>query len=118
MRSATGTHRGPLGRRDPVGASSVTMREREGLVARVKQMRHALPADDRPTPEAADGHDAGQVRSLEMRVAHLERLLEGLQDSVHRESERQERRISDLEARLEPSSLAVELSRDARERGL
>ncbi len=90
------------------------MREREGLVARVKQMRQTPVLGDRPNQAAP----AAQPQSLETRVAHLERLLEGLQDSVHRESERQDKRISDLEARMEPSALAVELSRNARERGL
>jgi hypothetical protein len=122
MRSEIATRRGLLGRREPVGATNVSMREREGLVARVKQMRRASPAGDRSAPaerapqDAAQG--AGHGLTLELRVAHLERLLEGLQDSVHRESQRQDRRISDLEARLEPSALAVELSKNARERGL
>ncbi len=93
------------------------MREREGLVARVKQMRRTSGVD--ASPAAAPSTLPGVVhQSLETRVAHLERLLEGLQDSVHRESQRQDKRISDLEARLEPSALAVELSRNARERGL
>jgi hypothetical protein len=58
------------------------------------------------------------MQSLERRVAHLEELLEGLQDAMYREATRQSKRIADLEARLEPSALAVALSRDARERGL
>jgi hypothetical protein len=94
------------------------MHEREGLIARVKQMRRTSAADDRPASAPSLARDPEQPQTLEMRIAHLERLLEGLQDSVHRESQRQDRRISDLEARLEPGALAVELSRDARERGL
>ena len=94
------------------------MREPEGLIARVKQMRRAgAAADPRPASDP-DVQETGRLHALEMRVAHLEELLEGLQDSVHRESHRQDRRIIELESRLEPSALAVSLSRDARERGL
>jgi hypothetical protein len=67
--------------------------------------------------EAGD-RDAGTLKSLEARVAHLEKLLEALQDSVHRESFRQSRRMSELEARIEPGALAVALSSHVRERGL
>ena len=62
--------------------------------------------------------DPTGVRGLEERVKHLEQLVEALQDSVHRESERQGKRINELEARTQPSALSVALSRDARERGL
>jgi hypothetical protein len=92
--------------------------ERESLVTRIRQMRRAAAAGDHsPTDDPAD-QDASRVQALERRVAHLEGLLEGLQDSVHRESLRLDRRIAELDARIEPGALAVELSRDARERGL
>ena len=67
----------------------------------------------------ADGccGDAVRFRALEARISHLEALLEGLQDSVHRESARQSKRIAELEARTEPAALAVALSRNARNRG-
>ena len=45
-------------------------------------------------------------------------LLEGLQDSVHRESERQGKRIAELEARMQPGALGEAMSKDARDRGL
>jgi hypothetical protein len=51
-------------------------------------------------------------------MAHLERLVEGLQDSVHRESERQGKMIAELEAQIQPSAISAALSKDARERGL
>ena len=44
--------------------------------------------------------------------------MEGLQDSIYRESERQSKRLTELEARIEPAALSVALSTDARERGL
>jgi hypothetical protein len=45
-------------------------------------------------------------------------MVEGLQDSVYREFQRETRRIADLENRLDPTSLAAELSKHTRERGL
>jgi hypothetical protein len=96
----------------------MSMREREGLIARIRHLRRvAAAASTGPAPGEIDP-DAVYLHGLEARVAHLEALVEGLQDSVHRESERQERRLTDLEARLEPAALAVALSRNARERGL
>ena len=55
---------------------------------------------------------------LEARVTHLEQLLEGLQDSVQRESTRLGKRVAELEARIDPAALGRALSEDARERGL
>ncbi len=48
----------------------------------------------------------------------MEQLVQGLQDSVHRESTRLNERIAELDARIQPSALARALSEDARERGL
>jgi hypothetical protein len=93
------------------------MPDREGLIARVRQMRRAAASDSRSTSEAP-GTDDPAIGKLEARIALLEGQLEGLQDSVHRESQRQSRRLAELEARMEPSALAIALSRDARERGL
>jgi len=55
---------------------------------------------------------------LRSRVAHLEQLVQGLQDSVHRGSERQDKRLSEIERQIEPATLAAALSKDARIRGL
>jgi hypothetical protein len=93
----------------------VSLPEREGLIARLKQTRRlATPDGQAPVAET----DPLRFRALEARVSHLEALLEGLQDSVHRESGRQSKRIAELEARTEPAALAVALSRNARDRGL
>jgi hypothetical protein len=81
------------------------------------QQRHAgiiVPS----TPVEPPVDDAQTIGRLEARVAHLERLVEGLQDAMHREETRQNRRIMELEARTEPSALAVALNRDERQRGL
>jgi len=48
----------------------------------------------------------------------LEQLVQGLQDSVHRASERQDKRMSDMERRLDPAALAAALTQDERDRGL
>ena len=58
------------------------------------------------------------IRALEARVAHLERLVEGLQDSVHRESDRQAKLIAQIEAQIQPAAMGAALSKDARDRGL
>jgi hypothetical protein len=94
------------------------MRQRHNLVTRVIQMRHGgVVTDSRAANDPGDPA-AATLASLEGRIAHLEELLEGLQDSVHRESTRQSNRIAYLEAAIEPEALAVLLSRHARERGL
>jgi TolA-binding protein len=93
------------------------MREREGVIARIRQIRRASAAEDQAaTATAAPGHD--QLRALEARVNHLEQLLQGLQDSVHRESSRNDKRVADLEAQIQPAAIGKALSDDARARGL
>lgn len=81
-------------------------------------MRHGAAGSDIRASTEPPAPVAATLESLETRVAHLEGLLEGLQDSVHRESTRQSDRIAELEARTEPETLAVALSKHARERGL
>jgi hypothetical protein len=96
-------------------------RESEGLLARIRQVRRGLPSTDASAPappSTTTGTDPDAVAALRARVAHLEQMAEGLQDSVYRESQRQEKRITELELRLEPAALASALSKDARERGL
>jgi hypothetical protein len=97
--------------------------EPEGLRSRIRRIRRAggppdagAPARPGAAPTAPSGTDS--VVDLRARVAHLEQMVQGLQDSVYRESQRQERRIADLEARTEPAALAAALSKHSRERGL
>ncbi|HUO72136.1 MAG TPA: hypothetical protein VMU39_15320 [Solirubrobacteraceae bacterium] len=102
------------------------MREREGLIARIRQIRRASEAGAAAPGKAAAGapgkaaagHDTIALEALQARIAHLEQLVEALQDSVHRESERYSKRITELEAQIQPAALGVALSKDARERGL
>jgi hypothetical protein len=91
--------------------------DREGLVSRIRLIRRLAAAPDRvvgrpsePVPEP--------VAALEARLAHLERLVEGLQDSVHREFDRQTTVIDELQTQIRPDTMGAALARDARERGL
>ncbi len=90
------------------------MREREGLITRIRQIRRT--ADVSATAPRKD--DTTALQALQARLEHVEHLVEALQDSVHRESARQDRRIAELEARTQPAALSVALSKDARDRGL
>lgn len=76
----------------------MTVSDREGLIARIRQVRRLATARDRPKSDAGDPQ-AERLQALEARVAHLEQLVEGLQDSVHRESERHARLIADSRTR-------------------
>jgi uncharacterized coiled-coil protein SlyX len=94
--------------------------DREGLIARVRRI---ATVRDRPNDEAGPNGEAEdsqneRLRSLEARVAHIERLLEGLQDSVHRESERHANLIAELQAQVQPAAMSASLADDARNRGL
>ena len=59
-----------------------------------------------------------RIESLETRVSHLETMIEGLQDAVHREITRTNHQIDELRKRTEPAELSRALSEDARHRGL
>jgi hypothetical protein len=92
--------------------------EREGLIARIRQIRRLAAAPQSSPPPSAVDPQFAEIRALEARLAHLEQLLQGLQDSVHRESQRQSKRIAELEAQIKPAALGKALSNHARERGL
>ena len=94
------------------------MRDREKMIARIRNLGRSTPLRDTPPAVPATARDAGRLGALEGRIAHLEQLVEGLQDSVHRESTRQGKRLTDLEAQIQPAALGAALSKDVRERGL
>jgi hypothetical protein len=94
------------------------MRDRQRLIARIGQMYRASADRESTGTTRSPSSDADRVRALETRLAHLEQLVQGLQDSVHRESSRQAKRIADLEAAIQPGTLGKALSADARARGL
>jgi hypothetical protein len=58
------------------------------------------------------------VAAWKRRVADLESLVEGIQDSIHRESRRRDDQADRLVRSTEPRELARVLSEDARRRGL
>jgi hypothetical protein len=93
------------------------MREREGLIGRIRQVRRLAAARDRPDPRSGDPQP-DRLQALEGRVAHLEGLVEGLQDSVHREGERHSKLIAELQAQVRPGTMGAALAEDARSRGL
>jgi hypothetical protein len=64
------------------------------------------------------GRDDAGLEQLDRRLRHVEALVEGLQDAVHRDSIRHEERMSELERKTEPDAIAKALSDDARRRGL
>ena len=91
--------------------------EREGLIARIRQIRRAAAPRERPNSDADDPH-ADRLQALEARVAHVEHLLEGLQDSVHRESERHAKLIAELQTQVRPGSDGRRARGRTRNRGL
>ena len=97
---------------------AMTMREREGLIARVRHILRVAPAADVSARSPSGDPEDGRLRALEARLAHVERLVEGLQDSVHRESERQSKQIAELQAQVQPAVMSAALAKDARNRGL
>ena len=58
-----------------------------------------------PAPQPDD------VRRLTERLGHLEALVEGLQDAVHRDSVRHEERLAELGRTMQPEALAKALAR-------
>jgi uncharacterized coiled-coil protein SlyX len=58
-----------------------------------------------------------RVRTLEARVAHLESMIEGLQDAVHRNSVRIDAQVEELQKQLAPGQLSRTLSAEQRKRG-
>jgi hypothetical protein len=91
--------------------------DRDGLIARIRQVRRVAALRDQSGVES-QGPPPSQLRALEMRVEHLEHLVEGLQDSVHRESERQAKIIAEIQAQIQPGAMSASLADDARQRGL
>ena len=102
--ASTGDPSGPAGRR-------------AAILGRVVQLGRGRRVADAAAQAPAAGHER-RIEVLEERVDQLEALLEGLQDAVHRQSVREDKRIAALEKRSEPAEISRALSRDARERGL
>jgi hypothetical protein len=58
------------------------------------------------------------LETLEARMEHLERQLEGLQDALYRQAQLEDENIGELRRRMEPEQMARDLDQDARRRGL
>jgi hypothetical protein len=86
------------------------------LVDRVIRQRRDTGQEIAPDADAADDHR--RIADLEQRVDELEALLEGLQDSVHREMVRHDREIGALTERTHAPEMARALDRYSRERGI
>jgi hypothetical protein len=71
-----------------------------------------------PDRERSESEFAEQIELLGQRIAHLEAVVEGLQDSVHREAVRRGNQIEALETKTKPGEISRALTRDARERGI
>jgi hypothetical protein len=69
-------------------------------------------------PATRPASDRRRYEELRDRVERLESVVEGLQDALYRETQRQDDRIAALHARTEPDEIARALSADARKRGL
>lgn len=95
----------------------MTSEDRDGLIARIRQVRRLAQIRTQP-PAGTGAAPADRLGALEARVAHLEQMVEGFQDSVHRESERHEKLIAEIQAQLEPGAMGAALADDARHRGL
>jgi hypothetical protein len=81
----------------------------------IQQRRSASAATGAPAGEADQERRIG---ALEQRVEYLESLLEGLQDSVHREAARHEREMKALEAKTQAPEMARAIDKYSRERGV
>lgn len=94
----------------------MTIGDRDRLLRRIRQIRSAAATRELPAGQA--GTQPDRLQALEARVAHLEHQLDGLQDSVHRESERHATLIAELQAQIEPGAMSAALAEHARQRGL
>lgn len=97
--------------------AAMSLGDREGLISRIRQVRRLAAPRERPIKQAADPV-AARLQAAELRLTHLEEMVQGLQDSVHRESERHARLIAELQTQVQPATMSAALAEDARNRGL
>jgi predicted RNase H-like nuclease (RuvC/YqgF family) len=76
-------------------------------------LERMIPRQGREEPGLAQ-----RLEAVERRLQHLEAMLEGLQDAVHRESVRQGREIDQLQKKAQPGEIRRALSEDARDHGI
>ncbi|HEY3771730.1 MAG TPA: hypothetical protein VGL69_01945 [Solirubrobacteraceae bacterium] len=95
----------------------MTTEDRDGLIARIRQVRRLAQIRSQ-APARASAVPADRMGALETRMAHLEQMVEGLQDSVYREAERQDKLIAEIQTQVEPGAMGAALADNARHRGL
>jgi hypothetical protein len=81
----------------------------------IQQRRRTTTARGSQAEEGADPDQ--RIRVLEKRVEHLEALVEGLQDSVHREAGRHDKEMKALEERTRTPEVARAVHEYSRELG-
>ena len=84
----------------------------------VQPRRRGQRASVRAEERQPDAAVLERLEALEIRLGHLEAMIEGLQDAMHRESVRQGREIDELQRKAEPAEIRRALGRDAREHGI
>lgn len=89
------------------------------LSSRFRPLVRRLGDALRPRTRAATTpYDSGELDNLRARLDRLESVIEGLQDSLYRETQRHDAELDDLRGRVQPAEIARALSDDARKRGL
>jgi hypothetical protein len=103
-----------LSRDQPTGGG------RHGLFSRVLERRRLDTDADEPQPQRQDTAttDDDQIAALKRRVNHLEKLVEGLQDAIHRDSLRRSHQIQELEDRTDPAEMSRAIAKYSRKHGL
>jgi hypothetical protein len=103
--------------KDQQAASAQSTEPTKGTITqRVRRLwRSGEQRSNRPAPDVAWER---RLETLEARTEHLELVLEGLQDAVHRRAVLEDESIAELRRRTEPDQIARDLSRNARTRGL
>ena len=93
---------------------------RHGLLSRVLERRRLDVDANEPQPQPQDTSttDDDQIAALERRVNDLEKLVEGLQDAIHRDSLRRGHQMQELEDKTDPAEMSRAIAKYSRNHGL
>jgi 50S ribosomal subunit-associated GTPase HflX len=91
---------------------------RGGRRRRITGVIAALRHRDERSEGTGEAPVETEIESLKRRVDHLEATLEGLQDSVYRETQRHDAELQELHKQLLPGAMSQAIEADARRRGL
>ena len=109
-------------RPDETGGLEIAEEEAKPRTARLSRLLDRVVQQRRRSLGQAESSEdksrQDRLASLEERLVYLERLVEGLQDSVHRGAVRQQREMEALREKTEPAQLARALGRFSQKRGL